>query len=114
MHLTATPKSSEVEKAEPEFDSGVRLDPSNAQFILFYQTKVDNEIKKIQHELARLKDVSKEMYAIEVSLRLIMNFIYKMLDEKLHGYGTRRSKRNKFQDYAPRGSFHSVEKRSCS
>ena len=46
MHLTATPKSSAVEKAEPEFDSGVRLDPSNAQFILFYQTKVDNEIKK--------------------------------------------------------------------
>ena len=114
MHLTATPKSSEVEKAEPEFDSGVRLDPSNAQFILFYQTKVDNEIKKIQHELARLKDVSKEMYAIEVSLSLNLSLVINVLDEKLYGYGTRRSQRNKFQDYASRGSFHSIEKRSCS
>ena len=114
MHLTATPKSSEVEKAEPEFDSGVRLDPSNAQFILFYQTKVDNEIKKIQHELARLKDVSKEMYAIEVSLSLNLSLVINVLDEKLYGYGTRRSQRNKLQDYAPRGSFHSIEKRSCS
>ena len=114
MHLTATPKSSEVEKAEPEFDSGVRLDPSNAQFILFYQTKVDNEIKKIQHELARLKDVSKEMYAIEVSLSLNLSLVIKVLDEKLYGYGTRRSQRNKLQDYASRGSFHSIEKRSCS
>ena len=61
MHLTATPKSSEVEKAEPEFDSGVRLDPSNAQFILFYQTKVDNEIKKLHTEMSRLKEISKEI-----------------------------------------------------
>ena len=70
MQMTATPNIKAVEKTEPEFDSGVRLDPSNAQFILFYQTKVDNEIKKLQHELARLKDASKEMYAIEVSLRI--------------------------------------------
>ena len=71
IHLTKIPDKSAIEKVEPEFDSGVRLDPSNAQFILFYQTKVDNEIKKLQHELARLKDVSKEMYAIEVGLTVV-------------------------------------------
>ena len=60
----------EVEKTEPEYDSGMRLDSNNAQFILFYQTKVDNEIKKLQQEIARLKDVSKEMYSIEVSFKL--------------------------------------------
>ena len=58
----------EVKQPESEYDSGIRLDSNNAQFILFYQTKVDNEIKKLQQEIGRLKDVSKEMYSIEVSL----------------------------------------------
>ena len=71
----------DVEKTEPEYDSGMRLDSNNAQFILFYQTKVDNEIKKLQQEIARLKDVSKEMYSIEVSSKL--HFLENKLNKSL-------------------------------
>jgi len=69
MHVTQkTPAlmTKEVKQPESEYDSGIRLDSNNAQFILFYQTKVDNEIKKLQQEIGRLKDVSKEMYSIEM------------------------------------------------
>jgi len=69
MHVSKkTPAliNNEVKQAESEYDSGIRLDSNNAQFILFYQTKVDNEIKKLQQEIGRLKDVSKEMYSIEM------------------------------------------------
>ena len=68
--MTKPIPTKETEKVEQEYDSGMRLDSNNAQFILFYQTKVDNEIKKLQQEIGRLKDVSKEMYSIEASFYL--------------------------------------------
>ena len=72
MHITSSKSNNfsltkeATKQPEPDYDSGIRLDSNNAQFILFYQTKVDNEIKKLQQEIGRLKDVSKEMYSIEV------------------------------------------------
>ena len=48
------------------YDSAIKLDPQNSQFILFYQAKVDKEIKQMQEELDRLRKQAKEMYSMEM------------------------------------------------
>ena len=48
------------------YDSAIKLDPQNSQFILFYQAKVDKEIKQMQEELEKLRKQAKEMYSIEM------------------------------------------------
>merc|ERR1711990_311747 len=57
--IEVTPKSS-------IYDSAIKLDPQNSQFILFYQAKVDKEIKQMQEELEKLRRQAKEMYSIEM------------------------------------------------
>ena len=56
----------EVAPKSSIYDSAIKLDPQNSQFILFYQAKVDKEIKQMQEELEKLRKQAKEMYSIEM------------------------------------------------
>jgi hypothetical protein len=56
----------EVAPKSSTYDSAIKLDPQNSQFILFYQAKVDKEIKQMQEELEKLRRQAKEMYSIEM------------------------------------------------
>ena len=60
--------SHQIEKhsTSQPFESSIRLDPENSQFVLFYQTKIDNEIKLMRLQVEELKEQAKNMYSIQM------------------------------------------------